>query len=128
LDGDGANDVNARGGVRSKRLNGAVERSCAPAHGRPLQWLLTAHCCRRCGGGRILAGAGDAPGDGGHYLCTNCEAEHIGAGPEGLCFCGLRVKRHGPKGGELDPGVRCHENPSPSPEFPSKIIASEQAQ
>lgn len=87
----------------------------------PDAWSLEPHICRHCGGGRLVSQAVEG---GRRYLCTNCGAEAVG-GPASLCFCGLRVRRHGPAGGLIDPGVRCHHNPNPTPEFPSLIVASE---
>jgi len=86
-------------------------------------WSLEPHVCRHCGGGRLVSQALDAGGR--RYLCTNCGAQSDAGGPAPLCFCGLRIRRHGPGGGFTDPGVRCHQNPAPSPEFPSVIVASE---
>lgn len=116
---DASKDLNVAHLQRSKSAP-THKRSRAPAHEPTVTvtgYALTNHICRRCGGGRILERNGE-------FICSNCEATHHGD-VEGMCFCGVRVKRFGPRGGEIDLGVRCHRNPKPTPDFPSAVVASE---
>lgn len=113
----------------SRKMGAVCGDVSAHSLGEPLKprareaWALEPHICRHCMGGRLVSQT--LEGGGRRYQCTNCGAQVDGAGPAALCCCGIRVRRHGPAGGFTDPGVRCHENPDPSPEFPSLIVASE---
>lgn len=87
-------------------------------------WTLEPHICRRCIGGRLLSRPGQKMRA---YCCSNCGETDEASGPEVLCFCGMKVQRNGATSREVDLGIRCHANPSPSPEFPSLIVASEKS-
>lgn len=85
---------------------------------------LEPHVCRSC-----FARISSRPVDGGRlYQCTNCGLEAEGASPAVACACGIKLRK--PKGNgrsskaQQDAGIRCHANPSPSPEFPSLYVAS----
>lgn len=122
---DASKDLNVAHLQRSKSAP-TDKRSRAPAHDPVVTgWTLTNHICRHCGGGRILERQDARDPDAREFICSNCEATHHGRDPEAMCFCGMRVKRFGPRGGEIDPGVRCHRNPKPTPDFPSTVVASE---
>lgn len=88
-------------------------------------WRLEPHVCRACFS-RLVS----RPDAGGRrYHCTNCGLEALGAGPEVLCSCGLKIRRplKGAGSGHtlVDAGVRCMANPAPTPEFPSLFVAGE---
>lgn len=80
---------------------------------------LEPHVCRHCFG-RLLST--DAGTGFRRFVCSNCGAEAVGAAPDVLCACGMRLKQRGPGGGD-DAGVRCGPNPNPTPEMPSQIVA-----
>lgn len=93
-------------------------------------WTLEPHICRKCFGRLVSQPVADPVSAGLRlYVCTNCGAEAQSAEPAAVCCCGIKIKkagRNGTKSGSLvDAGVRCIENPEPSPMFPSQIIASE---
>jgi hypothetical protein len=102
--------------LRGSNLSPISKKTRAPAP--DVGFRLEQHVCRHCFG-RLLSAL--APGaDARRYVCSNCGAEAVGAAPDVLCSCGLRLKG---KGGEVDVGVRCAPNPSPTPTLPSQIIA-----
>lgn len=79
-------------------------------------WTLTDHICRACFG-RVLR---QPQGEGvRRYRCSNCGLEATGRDESALCACGLRLK------GGRDAGIRCERNPTPTPEFPSEIVAGQ---
>ena len=104
---------------------------------RPVQepsWTLEAHVCRCCFG--RLVSREVAPGvglvsqsPGREYLCSNCGARAESQSPDSICSCGIKIRKRnasGRSGGVMiDAGIRCMPNPTPTPEFPSLIVASE---
>ena len=88
------------------------------------RWRLEPHACRHCFG-RVASRPGT--GSATVYACTTCGAEAEAGHPGAICCCGIQTCRDGDAGEQrrmVDAGVRCHENPSPSPEFPARIVAS----
>ena len=69
------------------------------------------HVCKICLG-RIVETSGN---NGVIATCTNCGL--TGNGFIEICACGLMLKNGKPA------GLRCEENPNPTPEMPSKIVA-----
>lgn len=92
------------------------------------RWVLESHVCRCCFG-RIVSRPISASDADHEYLCTNCGARAESADPSSICSCGIKIrKRNAPGrsgGAMIDARIRCMANPSPSPEFPSLIVASE---
>jgi hypothetical protein len=106
--------------VRAKLKAVAKKRARAPADGAT--WALEPHVCRHCFG-RLASAL--VPDGRRRYHCTNCGAEALGDAPDVLCSCGLKLRNHGPGAGQVDAGLRCQPNPSPSPDFPSLFVAAE---
>jgi hypothetical protein len=82
---------------------------------------LTDHVCAACFG-RIVRGERplDCADDHAHrWTCTNCGAETVHREVSSICSCGIRTKTG------RDAGVRCERNPTPTPEFPSLIVAAQ---
>lgn len=84
-------------------------------------WHLEDHVCRACHG-RLVSREIDEDGKR-LYRCTNCELEAEGHKPSVLCACGMKIRK-GKSGHFADLGLRCHRNASPSPSFPSAVVAS----
>lgn len=67
--------------------------------------------------------------DARNFICSNCGAEEHGTTAACLCCCGMKLRKSGKTGrtgaAEVDAGIRCCVNPSPTPEFPSLIVAME---
>jgi DNA-directed RNA polymerase subunit RPC12/RpoP len=66
---------------------------------KELQWLLTEHACRHCGG-RVLV---SAPGQslvtcGGNpiYRCADCGKSSMSMGPSDICWCGFSHRGQSP--------------------------------
>lgn len=119
---------------RSRLLRDAVQgpRAPAPAPEQPQEgpqeahaWTLEPHVCRGCFS-RIVS---RPAGYNRVYQCTNCGAEAVGASPDVLCSCGIKIRRptKGAKSGQtlVDAGVRCAPNPDPRPGFESLFVALE---
>lgn len=109
---------------KSRARAGACEPPAPSAD--PDAWRLEPHVCRACFS-RLVS----QPGEGGarRWQCTNCGQEAHGADAAVLCCCGLTIRRTG-KGGAsgaalVDAGIRCGQNPSPAPDFPSLFVALE---
>ena len=108
-------------------LTNGVTRDAHPAHARARDgetWRLEPHCCRVC----FARIASTKLEHGGRlYVCTNCGLEGEGK-PSSVCACGIKLRKARADGrsGEamIDAGVRCHENPEPSPANPSRYVAS----
>lgn len=87
-------------------------------------WKLEPHCCRLCFG-RVASRRDD---DERIYQCTNCGTQAVGMKPAAICACGIKIKKSRGDGRSsmvlVDAGIRCHENKSKSPEFPSLYVAS----
>jgi hypothetical protein len=130
---DRSSDLNGQVSIDARELNGAragspVASKKSRARPGPTQapdagLALEPHVCRHCFG-RLAS----EPGEDGHrrYQCTNCGASAAGATPAVLCACGLTFRRHGRADQPQDAGLRCQQNPSPTPEFPSLFVAVEQ--
>lgn len=80
--------------------------------------------CRHCFGRLVSSLLAPGEPDVRRWTCTNCGASADGACHDALCACGIRL-RHPTGPGEIDAGIRCQPNPSPSPEFPSLFVAGE---
>lgn len=78
-------------------------------------WTLTVHACRVCLG-RVV----QRTGIGGRriYRCTNCGTQLEAKAVSSLCCCGMKLRSG------RDAGVRCLENPNPTPECPNEIISA----
>ena len=89
-------------------------------------WRLEPHICRACFSRLVSRGAG---GVGRRYHCTNCGLEAVAPGADALCCCGTKIRRptKSSKSGMtlVDAQIRCAVNPTPTPDFPSVIIAME---
>lgn len=88
-------------------------------------WKLEPHCCRVCFG-RV---ASFKTSDGLRmYQCTNCGMSEPGHKPSVICACGLKIRKAKGDGRTaavlVDAGIRCHENKSRTPDFPSLYVAS----
>lgn len=95
----------------------------------PKLFELTDHVCRACFG-RVVKGRrpeGNTDDHAHTWTCTNCGAEHVSRVVSSVCACGLRLKPLKAGGNDRDAGVRCVRNAHPTPEFPSVIVAEEQA-
>lgn len=90
---------------------------------------LEPHICRHCFGRiashEIFLSDGSL---GREYICTNCGAAAEGHDASVLCCCGIKVRKAGEDtravDDEVDAGIRCYENPNPTPAFPALIVAS----
>ena len=108
-------------------LTNGVTRDAHPAHARARDadgWRLEPHCCRVC----FARIASTKLEHGGRlYQCTNCGLEGEGK-PSSVCACGIKLRKARADGrsgdARLDAGVRCHLNPSRSPEFPALYVCS----
>ena len=100
--------------------------SCAPGDETQDSWRLEPHICRACFSRLVSRGVG---GVDRRYHCTNCGLEAVAPGADALCCCGTKIRRptKGSKSGHslVDAGIRCIVNPSPTPDFPSVIMAAE---
>jgi hypothetical protein len=118
---ESASDAHGHAHTHERRL---VDRPDAPADDG---WTLEPHICRSCFS-RLVSKAGDAPG-WRLYQCTNCGLNASGQAPAAICSCGTKIRKptaSGRSGSVMgDAGIRCHANPSPTPEFPSLFVASE---
>lgn len=84
-------------------------------------WRLEPHVCRVCFG-RVASRETDADAGLRLYVCTNCGLEAEGHKVTALCACGTKIRRG--KTGQVDAGLRCHENQARSVEFPALYVAS----
>lgn len=88
-------------------------------------WRLEPHVCAKCFG--RIASMSLMTGES-LYCCTNCGHEEVGQDPSVACACGIKLRK--PVTGRAvgkpfyDAGIRCHENPKLSSEFPSLFVAS----
>lgn len=57
------------------------------------RFILTNHICRNCGG-RILQQTNSGPTGGGNpiYMCADCEQTSCGISPNGICWCGFKMR------------------------------------
>lgn len=89
-------------------------------------WSMEPHICRQCFG-RLVS----RPHASGlrEYHCTNCELTSQDTSADGVCCCGIKIRKRngtGRSGGPMvDAGVRCIPNPDKTPAFPSAYVASE---
>lgn len=113
----------------------ALAREAVPAHGSCVpdaetqdSWRLEPHICRACFSRLVSQGTQGTQGTR-RYHCTNCGLEAVAPGADALCCCGTKIRRptKGSKSGHtlVDAQIRCIENPAPSPEMPSVIVAAE---
>ena len=112
-----------------------AQGSCAPGDETQDSWRLEPHICRACFSRLVSRPAPqhrvlDAPQPTGRlYHCTNCGLEAVAPGADALCCCGTKIRRptKGSKSGMtlVDAQIRCAVNPTPTPDFPSVIIAME---
>lgn len=107
----------------------APEIDSTTNHAREGSFNLEPHVCRTCFG-RIVNYLG---GSGSVYVCTNCGLSAHGDDASCVCACGIKLKRQKivdgrPVAAHADAGIRCHENPNPTPDFPSVFVASYQAE
>ena len=126
-------DGGVSGGVRSTGRARAPAReavpaqeSCNPDAETQESWRLEPHICRACFSRLVSQGADGAMR---RYHCTNCGLEAVAPGADALCCCGTKIRRptKGAKSGLalVDAQIRCAVNPTPTPDFPSVIIAME---
>lgn len=108
------------------RESAPAQESCNSDAETQESWRLEPHICRACFSRLVSQGAGGASR---RYHCTNCGLEAVAETADALCCCGTKIRRptKGSKSGTtlVDAQIRCIENPSPSPEFPSVIVAAE---
>lgn len=95
------------------------------AHGMRLE----PHVCRVCFSRLVSEPVPGAAGGLRRYSCTNCDAVAPGLDASVLCCCGIKLRKSGKSGRtgltEVDAGIRCVRNPSPTAEFPSLFVAAE---
>ncbi len=67
-------------------------------------FVLTDHICRECQGGRVLKRTGSYVTGGGNpiFTCADCEATTSGMGPDGICWCGMKMRNQ-----HDSPAYRC---------------------
>jgi hypothetical protein len=75
-----------------------------------MSWSFTQHACRACMGTILQSGS--------EFTCSMCRAMCKGV-PHLICGCGAEII--GPVG-RRPAGLRCVENPSPTPQNPSRVL------
>ena len=75
-----------------------------------MSWEFTAHACRSCFGTILRSGSA--------FTCSICRATAENS-PFRICGCGANV--FGPNG-PRSAGLRCVENPRPTPACPSHVL------
>jgi len=83
---------------------------------KPMQWMLTDHCCRICFG-RILTRTTFE--NRKVYKCSNCDAEVQAESVTGICCCGMKIMK------QKDAGIRCVLNTDRKPENQSMVVAAQ---
>lgn len=83
---------------------------------KPLRWEFSDHICRICFSRVLTRTTFDKRKI---YICSNCETEMEGDGPQALCCCGIKLRTN------KDAGIRCGKNPRRTPENPSRVIAEQ---
>lgn len=102
-------------------------RGRAQADGRNASLRLEPHVCSSCFG-RVASEISCAETGARRYFCTSCGLDAVGHKASVMCACGIKLRK--PKGDGrssavmVDAGIRCHENRSPSLEFPALYVAS----
>lgn len=79
-------------------------------------WSISDHVCRACFSRVLVRETFDRRKI---FRCSNCEIEAEGRSESAICCCGIKLKTG------VDAGIRCHRQESPSPEFPSRVVASQ---
>lgn len=77
-------------------------------------WRLEPHACLTCLG-RVLSRK--ETGERRLFRCADCGVDGVGT-PRSICACGSKIATR-------DAGIRCVENPKPTPECPALIVARE---
>lgn len=79
-------------------------------------WSLEGHVCRVCFGRVLMRETFDRKRV---YRCSNCGVEREGQSAATICACGIKLKTN------VDAGIRCKAASTPTPEFPSEIVAAQ---
>lgn len=77
-------------------------------------WAIEDHVCRVCFGRILMRETFDRRRI---YRCSNCGAEAEGRTAAVVCSCGIKLKTN------VDAGIRCQVHDTPTPEFPSQVVA-----
>lgn len=88
---------------------------------------LEPHVCSSCFG-RIASEISCAETGARRFFCTSCGLGAVGHKASVVCACGIKMRKFKGDGRSsavmVDAGIRCHENRSPSLEFPALFVAS----